>query len=89
MELAGSAKAAVEVLPETMVPDDGLSGTETDTSESGGEAGAADAMVSGQTDAVSGTNEDTARSGQMTGRSVISAKKWTSTERRLYSRKVR
>ena len=29
------------------------------------EAGAADAMVSGQTDAVSGTNEDTARSGQM------------------------
>lgn len=55
----------MEVLPETMVPDDGLSGTETDTSESGSEDGAADAMVSGQTDAVSGTNEDTARSGQM------------------------
>ncbi len=53
----------MEVLPETMVPDDGLSGTETDTSESGSEAGAADAMASGQTDAVSGTNEDTAWSG--------------------------
>ena len=60
-----SRESAMEVLPETMVPDDGLSGTETDTSESGSEAGAADAMVSGQTDAVSGTNEDTARSGQM------------------------
>lgn len=60
-----SRESAMEVLPETMVPDDGLSGTETDTSESGGEAGAADAMASGQTDAVSGTNEDTARSGQM------------------------
>ena len=60
-----SRESAMEVLPETMVPDDGLSGTETDTSESGSEAGAADAMASGQTDAVSGTNEDTARSGQM------------------------
>ena len=60
-----SRESAMEVLPETMVPDDGLSGTETDTSESESEDGAADAMVSGQTDAVSGTNEDTARSGQM------------------------
>lgn len=60
-----SRESAMEVLPETMVPDDGLSGTETDTSESGSEAGAGDAMASGQTDAVSGTNEDTARSGQM------------------------